>query len=246
MPREKEMSFLDHLEELRGRLIKSLISVVLFSVVAFFFSSQMIDFIAKPLPGVYFMGPVEALSVRMKIAMIVGVIVSSPVILYQLWQFVVPGLLEKEVRVVAPLVFFSTFSFIIGASFAFFIVLPNMIKFLLSFGTDKLHPWIKIDDYLSFIGYTTLIFGVVFELPIVSYFLGRINVISSATLRKGRRYAVIAIMVVAAFVTPTPDAFNMMLLAVPLYVLYEISIIVLLIQEARKKKRLKEQQVASS
>jgi sec-independent protein translocase protein TatC len=245
MPGEKEMSFLDHLEELRGRLIKCLISVVLFSVVAFFFSSKMIDFIAKPLPGVYFMGPVEALSVRMKIAMIVGIIISSPVILYQLWQFVVPGLLEKEVKVVAPLVFFSTFSFALGASFAFFIVLPNMIKFLLSFGTDKLHPWIKIDDYLSFIGYTTLIFGVVFELPVISYFLGRIGIISSATLRKGRRYAVVAIMIVAAVVTPTPDAFNMMLLAVPLYVLYEISIIVLLIQEAGKKKKLKEQEAGS-
>jgi sec-independent protein translocase protein TatC len=241
MPKEREMSFLDHLEELRGRLIKCLAFVVVFSVVAFFFSSKMIDFIAKPLPGVYFMGPVEALSVRMKIAMIVGVIVSAPVILYQLWQFVVPGLLEKEVKVVAPLVFFSTFSFVIGASFAFFIVLPNMVKFLLSFGTDKLHPWIKIDDYLSFIGYTTLIFGVVFELPIVSYFLGKIGIISSATLRKGRRYAVVAIMIVAAFVTPTPDAFNMMLLAVPLYVLYEISIIVLVIQEIRKKKRIKEE-----
>jgi len=239
MPKEREMSFLDHLEELRGRLIKCLAFVVLFSVIAFFFSSKMIDFIAKPLPGVYFMGPVEALSVRMKIAMIVGVIVSAPVILYQLWQFVVPGLLEKEVKVVAPLVFFSTFSFVIGASFAFFIVLPNMVKFLLSFGTDKLHPWIKIDDYLSFIGYTTLIFGVVFELPVVSYFLGRIGIISSRTLRKGRRYAIVAIMIVAAVVTPTPDAFNMMLLAVPLYVLYELSIIVLLIQEARKKKKLK-------
>jgi sec-independent protein translocase protein TatC len=123
--------------------------------------------------------------------------------------------------------------------------LPNMIKFLLSFGTDKLHPWIKIDDYLSFIGYTTLIFGVVFELPVISYFLGRIGIISSATLRKGRRYAVVAIMIVAAVVTPTPDAFNMMLLAVPLYVLYEISIIVLLIQEAGKKKKLKEQEAGS-
>lgn len=241
MPREREMSFLDHLEELRGRLIKCLAFVVVFSVVAFFFSSKMIDFIAKPLPGVYFMGPVEALSVRMKIAMIVGVIVSAPVILYQLWQFVVPGLLEKEVKVVAPLVFFSTFSFVVGASFAFFIVLPNMVKFLLSFGTDKLHPWIKIDDYLSFIGYTTLAFGVVFELPVVSYFLGRIGIISSRTLRKGRRYAIVAIMIVAAVVTPTPDAFNMMLLAVPLYVLYELSVIVLIIQEARKKKRLKQE-----
>lgn len=240
MPREKEMSFLDHLEELRARLIKCLAFVVLFSVAAFFFSSRMIDFIAKPLPGVYFMGPVEALSVRMKIAMIVGVIASAPVILYQLWQFVVPGLLEKEVKVVAPLVFFSTFSFAIGASFAFFIVLPNMVKFLLSFGTDKMHPWIKIDDYLSFIGYTTLAFGVVFELPVVSYFLGRIGIISSRTLRKGRRYAIVAIMIVAAVVTPTPDAFNMMLLAVPLYVLYEVSVIVLIVQEVKRKRKVKQ------
>jgi sec-independent protein translocase protein TatC len=110
-----------------------------------------------------------------------------------------------------------------------------MIKFLLSFGTDKLHPWIKIDDYLSFIGYTTLIFGAVFELPIVSYFLGKIGIISSMTLRKGRRYAIVAILIVAAFVTPTPDVFNMMLLAVPLYLLYEVSILVLVILESRKR-----------
>ncbi len=232
------MSFLDHLEELRGRLIKCFAALILFSIVAFFFSDKLIDFISKPLPAVYFMGPVEALSVRMKIALILGVIVSSPVILYQLWQFVIPGLFEKEARVAAPLLFFSTISFLIGASFAFFVVLPYMIKFLLSFGTDKMHPWIKIDDYLSFIGYTTLIFGVVFELPIVSYFLGRLGIITSTTLRKGRRYAVVAIMIVAAFVTPTPDMFNMMLLAVPLYLLYEISILVLLLSEKAKKKKV--------
>jgi sec-independent protein translocase protein TatC len=116
-----------------------------------------------------------------------------------------------------------------------------MIKFLLSFGTDKLHPWIKIDDYLSFIGYTTLIFGAVFELPIVSYFLGKIGIISSKTLRKGRRYAIVAILIVAAFVTPTPDVFNMMLLAVPLYVLFEVSILVLILLERSKRKNAKEE-----
>lgn len=237
MPREKEMSFLDHLEEFRSRLIKCLVALMLLSIVAFFYSDKLIDFIAKPLPGVYFMGPAEAVYVRMKIALIVGAIVSSPFILYQLWQFVVPGLLEKEAKVVFPLVFLSTISFLVGGSFAFFVVLPYMIQFLLSFGTDKLHPWIKIDDYLSFIGYTTLIFGVVFELPIVSYFLGRIGIISSAILRKGRRYAVVVIMIIAALVTPTPDIFNMMLLAVPLYLLYEISIIVLLLSERAKKKK---------
>ncbi len=237
MPKEKEMSFLDHLEEFRSRLIKCLVTIIIFSIIAFFYSDKLIDFIAKPLPGVYFMGPAEAVYVRMKIAMILGAIISSPVILYQLWQFVVPGLLEKEVKVVVPLVILSTLSFLIGSSFAFFVVLPYMIKFLLSFGTDKLHPWIKIDDYLSFIGYTTLIFGAVFELPIVSYFLGKIGIISSMTLKKGRRYAIVAILILAAFVTPTPDVFNMMLLAVPLYVLYEVSIIVLIVLESRKRKK---------
>ena len=241
MPKEREMTFLDHLEEFRSRLIKCLVAVLIFSIAAFFFSDKLIDFIAKPLPGVYFMGPAEAVYVRMKIAMILGAIVSSPVILYQLWQFVVPGLLEKEVKVVVPLVILSTLSFLIGSSFAFFVVLPYMIKFLLSFGTDKLHPWIKIDDYLSFIGYTTLIFGAVFELPIVSYFLGKIGIISSKTLRKGRRYAIVAILIVAAFVTPTPDVFNMMLLAVPLYVLFEISILVLILLERSKRKNAKEE-----
>jgi sec-independent protein translocase protein TatC len=241
MPKEKEMSFLDHLEEFRSRLIKCLVAVLMFSIAAFFFSDKLIDFIAKPLPGVYFMGPAEAVYVRMKIAMILGAIVSSPVILYQLWQFVVPGLLEKEVKFVAPVVILSTLSFLIGSSFAFFVVLPYMIKFLLSFGTDKLHPWIKIDDYLSFIGYTTLIFGAVFELPIVSYFLGKIGIISSKTLRKGRRYAIVAILIVAAFVTPTPDVFNMMLLAVPLYVLFEVSILVLILLERSKRKNAKKE-----
>ncbi len=241
MPKEKEMTFLDHLEEFRSRLIKCLVAVLIFSIAAFFFSDKLIDFIAKPLPGVYFMGPAEAVYVRMKIAMILGAIVSSPVILYQLWQFVVPGLLEKEVKVVVPLVILSTLSFLIGSSFAFFVVLPYMVKFLLSFGTDKLHPWIKIDDYLSFIGYTTLIFGAVFELPIVSYFLGKIGIISSKTLRKGRRYAIVAILIVAAFVTPTPDVFNMMLLAVPLYVLFEVSILVLILLERSKRKNAKEE-----
>jgi sec-independent protein translocase protein TatC len=241
MTKEKEMSFLDHLEEFRSRLIKCLVAVLIFSIAAFFFSDKLIDFIAKPLPGVYFMGPAEAVYVRMKIAMILGAIISSPVILYQLWQFVVPGLLEKEVKFVAPVVILSTLSFLIGSSFAFFVVLPYMIKFLLSFGTDKLHPWIKIDDYLSFIGYTTLIFGAVFELPIVSYFLGKIGIISSKTLRKGRRYAIVAILIVAAFVTPTPDVFNMMLLAVPLYVLFEVSILVLILLERSKRKNAKKE-----
>jgi sec-independent protein translocase protein TatC len=180
------------------------------------------------------MSPTEAFAIRIKLSLIVGVIVSVPVIFYQAWQFVVPGLLEKEVKIVIPVVVSSTIFFLTGAVFCFFLVLPVGLKFLLGFGTEKLSPLIKITDYINFISYMTLAFGAVFELPVLSYFLAKIGVISAPTLRKGRRYAIVIILILAAALTPGPDIFSQLMLAGPLYVLYEISIIVVMI--TRKKK----------
>jgi sec-independent protein translocase protein TatC len=231
---KKEMSFLDHLEELRKRVIRCLFFIIIFSIVAYFFSEQIINFVSKPIPHLYFMSPTEAFAIRIKLSLIVGLIVSVPVIFYQAWQFVVPGLLEKEVRIVIPVVVSSTVFFLTGAVFCFFLVLPVGIKFLLGFGTEKLSPLIKITDYINFISYMTLAFGAVFELPVLSYFLAKIGVISAPTLRKGRRYAIVIILIVAAALTPGPDIFSQLMLAGPLYILYEISIIVVMI--TRKKK----------
>jgi sec-independent protein translocase protein TatC len=231
--KEKEMGFLDHLEELRGRIIKSLISIILFSIVAYVFSERLLEFITGPIPEVYFMAPTEAFSTRIKISLITGIIISVPVIFYHVWKFIAPGLFQKEIRMVIPFVLASTGFFLIGAVFCFFLVLPLSIKFLLGFGTEKLKPMIQIKDYVSFVSYLILAFGAVFELPVISYFLGKIGMISANTLRKGRRYAIVTILVVAAVITP-PDVFSQLMLAGPLYFLYEVSILVVKITGKKK------------
>jgi sec-independent protein translocase protein TatC len=233
----REMSFLDHLEELRSRLIKSLFTVLILSIVAYLFSERILNFVLRPLPGdqsVYFLSPTEAFSTRIKISIIVGIIVSVPVIFYHLWKFVVPGLFAKEVRLIVPVVISSTFFFLVGAAFCFMMVLPVSIKFLMAFGTDKLKPMIQIKDYISFVSYMTLAFGAVFELPIISFFLGRVGIISARTFIKGRKYAIVIILILAAVITPTPDAFTQLMLAGPLYFLYEVSIIVLKMTAKKK------------
>lgn len=230
------MSFLEHLEEMRKRTIRCLIFILIFSIGAYFFSERIIDFAARPVEKLYFLDPTEAFAMRIKMSIIVGIIISIPVIFYHLWQFVVPGLFEKEIKMIVPVVIFSTIFFLIGSSFCFFLVLPLGIKFLLGFGTGKLSPMIRIGSYISFVAYMTLAFGLVFELPILSYFLGKVGIITSHTLAKGRRYAVVGILILAAALTPSPDVFSQLLLAGPLYILYEISILVVKFTQKKKEK----------
>ena len=221
----KEMPFLAHLEELRWRIIKSLISILLFSVIAYLFSEKILDFLTKSVDNIYFTAPTEAFAVRIKISLIAGLILSFPVVFYQLWQFVVPGLMDKEAKMVIPAVIFATFFFVGGAVFCFYLVLPVGIKFLLSFQTDKLKPWLSVKDYISFVSWMILAFGLVFQLPIVSYFMGKVGIITHKTLSKGRKYAIVIILILAAALTPSPDVFSQLMLAAPLYFLYEVSII---------------------
>lgn len=229
MPAEsetREMSFLEHLEELRWRLVKSAGAVLFFSIVAYFFTDPMLNFLTRYIDAVYFNAPTEAFSVRIKLSIIAGLIVALPVIFWQIWQFVVPGLYRSEARLVIPVVILATISFVGGAAFCFFLVLPVGMKFLLGFGTEKIQPLISVGRYISFVTWMCLGFGVVFELPIVAFFLGRIGLIDSGMLKRIRRYAIVGILVLAAAITPSPDMFSQVMLAVPLYVLYELSIIV--------------------
>ncbi len=222
----REMSFLEHLEELRWRLVKSVGAVLVFSIITYFFTDQIIDFITRPIDQVYFTSPTEAFGVRIKLSLFTGLIVGLPVIFYQIWQFVVPGLHRHETRLVIPITILATLFFLIGASFCFFLVMPIGMTFLLGFGTAKLKPLISIGEYVSFVGWMTLGFGAVFELPIISYFLGRLGIIQSSMLRRGRRWAIVIILIVAGAITPSPDMFSQVLLAGPLYILYEISILI--------------------
>jgi sec-independent protein translocase protein TatC len=208
--------------------------VLILSIVGYFFATDMIDFLTKPVGEVYFMAPTEAFGVRIKIALFAGLAASIPVILYQLWKFIVPGLYQHEVKMVVPVVLFGTLFFLGGGTFCFLVVLPVGTKFLIGFGTENLKPLISIGKYLSFAAWMVLAFGIVFELPIISYFLGKAGIITHRTLSKGRRYAIVGILLVAGAITPSPDVFSQLMLAGPLYILYEASIIIVRLTGTRK------------
>lgn len=220
----REMPLLEHLEELRRRLIVSLSSVLLLSIGGYFVSDAALAFITQSIDQVYFMSVTEAFAVKIKISLMLGLFVSLPVIFYQGWQFVVPGLYARESAMAIPVVTFMFAFFIAGAAFCFYVALPAGVTFLLGFGNESLQPLIRVGDYVSFVGWMTMAFGALFELPVVTFVLGRLGIVDAAQLRRGRRYAIVGILIVAAIATPSPDVFSQLMLAGPLYVLYEISI----------------------
>lgn len=233
--REKEMSFLDHLEELRRRLLVSLAAVIVFAIGAYYFSEQIIDYFTRPLPQVYFMAPTEAFMVRIKMSLIVGALAALPILFYQAWMFIGPGLLGREISIIVPIIIISTIIFLLGAGFCFFIVIPVAVKFLLGYGTAQLQPLISIDSYTGFAGMMILAFGLIFELPVVTFVLGRMGVVGYKTLARWRRYALVLILVASAILTPTPDAISQLLLAGPLYILYEVSIVLVWLTGKKKE-----------
>ncbi|MGH8016465.1 MAG: twin-arginine translocase subunit TatC [Candidatus Zixiibacteriota bacterium] len=225
---ESAMPFLHHLEELRWRLLKSFLALIVATIASFYYAEQIMKFITAPLgeTKLYFTEVTGSFYAYLKLSLLTGVIAASPVIFYQMWSFVSPGLYNKEKLAVLPLVFVSTSLFVIGAGFCYYAVLPYSLKFLIDFAGDLLSPLITIGSYITFAGMLMLAFGVCFQLPVAAYFLGRIGLISPAFLRKGRPYAVVLILIFAGVLTPSPDVATQLMLAVPLYLLYELSIII--------------------
>jgi len=235
-PQESGMPFLDHLEELRRRLIKSFLAIVVMSAVAFYFADQLIVLIKLPLGEV----PLHNMQVTgtfyayLKIALITGVVGALPVIFYQMWAFIAPGLYQREKAAILPLIVVSTILFAIGAGFCFIVVLPIALKFLIGFADELIVNYITIGSYVSFAGLLLLAFGFGFQMPVVAYFLGKMGLVTPQFLAKGRRYALVIILVAAAIITP-PDVFTQVLLALPLYFLYEVSIVVVRVVRPRKE-----------
>jgi sec-independent protein translocase protein TatC len=225
------MSFLEHLEELRFRIIKCLVSILIFSIAAYIFSDQIYSILQIPLykavPDIklHYFKVTEGFTIRVKMSLLAGVILSVPVILYQIWRFVVPGLYEREKKMVVPVVAAGSIFFLLGAIFCFFVVLPRAIVFLSSVAFKGLEPTWMIQEYFSFVMQLILAFGATFELPILCFFLGRLGIIDSKLLARGRRYALVGIATLAAIVTP-PDIFSQVVLALPVYLLYELSILI--------------------
>jgi sec-independent protein translocase protein TatC len=171
-----------------------------------------------------YLNPTGGFMIFLKLAITVGILASIPVIVYQLWQFVAPGLLAKEKRIVPWVVFFTTLCFLAGAVFCYFVVLKYGLGFLLTFQSETLAPMVSIDEYFGFVTILLVVFGLVFEMPVIAYFLTRIGLLTPEFLRQKRRYGIVTMVVAAAVLTPSTDAFTMMLLAVPLLLLYEVSI----------------------
>jgi sec-independent protein translocase protein TatC len=232
----KAMPFLEHLEELRKRLLKSFAAVIVMAMVALYFSDHIMRWALMPLGGIklHVTEITGSIMAYVKVGLISGLIGALPIVFYQLWAFVSPGLYKKEKRLALSLVVISTLLFLMGAAFCYFIMLPWSLKFMIGFSGDLFTPIITVNSYLSYAGFLILAFGLTFEMPIAAYFLGRIGLVSSSFLSKGRRYAIVAILIVAAIITPTPDMFNQCLLAIPMYVLYEVSILVVRFTGKRK------------
>jgi sec-independent protein translocase protein TatC len=239
----EEMQFFDHLEELRWRVIKSAIAIIVFAIPAGIFWKEIIDIVmiyplryTNPRPKLIFTTPAESVILSFQIAIFFGLIAAAPVIFYQLWRFISPGLYKNEKRLVLPTVIASTFFFLLGIFFCYF-TFPIVMNFLVSFAGNRIDPMFKANDYFSFLLKLSLSFGVVFELPVLSFVLARLGLLTAGFLIKHMRYAIVIIFIVAAILTP-PDIFSQCLLAAPLLILYGISILIAAIASKKKKKEV--------
>lgn len=231
-----EMPFLEHLEELRWRIIKVLIALIIASIACYSISDYLFAWLRWPLEKALPDGQVdlnflkisEGFTVRVKLSILAGIFISIPITIYQIWRFVMPGLYMKEKRLIVPMVFASSILFLMGAALCFFWVLPFTISFLIGIAPENVKPVLTVNEYLNFVMWTTLAYGAVFQLPIISFILGKIGIINARLLARTRRYAIVGIAVIAAVVTP-PDVFSMAMMGLPLYLLYEISILILYI-----------------
>lgn len=226
---ELEMPFLDHLEEMRWHIIKSLISVVSLTIICFFFAENILELfllssknLAQPL-NLQVLKVQTTFIIYLEIALIFGIVLSLPVIFYQIWSFVAPGLLKNERKYVIPVIIFATISFLVGASFAYLIIVPIALEFFLALAPGGVTNAIALDYYFGFVLRIVIVFGIVFELPVVSLFLTKIGLLTPQFLKKYRRYAIIIIFILAAILTP-PDPTTQIMLGIPIVILYEVTI----------------------
>lgn len=230
---EERSPFTEHLGELRDRLIHSFIAVGVGFVAAYFFKEQLFEILTAPLvtamaksgnAKLIFTGLPEAFFTYLKVALLAGIILATPVLFYEFWMFVSPGLYREEKKYILPIIILSLIFFIAGASFGYFIVFPYGFQFFLGFTTETIQAMPSMKEYLSFASKMLLAFGFVFELPLVLTFLSRMGLVTPAFLKKNRKYALLLFFVGAAMITP-PDVVTQIMMAMPLILLYEIGIL---------------------
>jgi len=246
---EGRMSFLDHLGELRVRLMRAFAAVAIGFALCLVFGERLFSLLAAPITRLLpkdttlvFTGLPDPFFIYLKVAFVAGMFLALPYVLYQLWLFVKPGLHAHERKLAGPFIVAATLLFYCGGAFAYFVVFPAAFNFFLSYTTPELKPMIAIREYVSLVMILMLAFGAIFETPIIILFLGLLGIFSSATLKKGRRYFIVLAFIIAAVLTPTPDVLNQTLMAVPLMLFYEVGIQLLAIFERKRKRREEEEE----
>ena len=255
---ETKIPLTEHLEELRKRIFISVIVLIITFGICFYYSEQIFRLLTLPMhstikfafkmpfitfidtgnpQSLVFLAPAEALWMHFKISLVSAAIISSPIIFYEIWRFVSPGLLRREKRYALPFVLVTTFLFLVGALFCFIIVLPFAINFLLTYKTETLKPMLSVEKYIDFCLKFIIAFGAIFELPVVLVFLTKMGLVTTEFLAKNRKYAIVLAFVAAALLTPTPDAFNQTLMAFPIILLYEAGIVASKIFNRKQKGR---------
>lgn len=239
---EREMSFFDHLEELRKRAIIIILAVIFSSAGAFPFMPTFIEILRQQLIDVplHVFSPMEAIFVTFKASIYAGVVISSPIIVYEIWAFVSPGLTKKERRTIILALIPTVALFLVGALFAYFVMLPVTLRFFFSFSYKISVPLFGLDQTLSFVFSMLFIFGVIFQFPLIIAVLVHLGVVTHKFLVSRRKYAVLLLFVVAALITPDPTVVSQTLVGVPLYVLYEVSIWVAYVLERRRNRPVME------
>jgi sec-independent protein translocase protein TatC len=226
---DDKMSFLEHLGELRVRIVRALIALLVGTVIGLPFSQRIVDWLARPVTrlnySLVFTAPAEAFWVQMKVGLIVGIFIAAPAILWQIWMFIAPGLHTHEKKYAAPFVIIGSLLFLGGGAFSLLVVTPYAIQFLLSYARPGLTPMITLQNHVDFLLKFTLAFGAVFELPLGLTLLSRVGIVNPQMLARNRKYAILGAFIASAVLTPTPDAFNQALMAGPLIILYEVGIV---------------------
>ena len=242
---ERPMTLLEHLGELRKRLVRGFLAILIGFFACYGFAQQLFYYLSLPLLKVMpadskfiYTGVAEGFFVDMKVAFVAGVFVACPFLFYQIWAFIAPGLYEEEKKYIIPLALSSALFFILGGVFCYFGVFPFAFEFFMSYSTDNIVAMLSIDEYLSFALKMVLAFGLIFEMPLFSFFLARMGLITAQKMRDVRKYAILAIFVVAAILTP-PDVFSQLMMAGPMLVLYEVSIWVAALVGKKKAEREK-------
>lgn len=236
------MSLLEHLSELRKRLTKCIIVIGIAFFACYSISDTLFHYLALPLINVMpvdtkliFTSVPEGFFVYLKVAFVAALFVTSPYIFYQIWLFISPGLYDEEKKYILPLAICSASFFLGGAAFCYFIVFPFVFVFFMSYSTATIVAMPSLSNYLSFSLKLLVAFGLIFEMPLFAFFLGRMNVITAEKMRSVRKYAILVVFIVAAILTP-PDVFSQILMAIPMLILYELSILVVALSTRHREK----------